>query len=109
MTEPLQEAQDTLVKLFKDIYFKAGAPLSFKDELQVRGTAAALVSAITREVLAKLPKPEPAPVAPPATKPDGAGDPFQRKPADPPAPPEKKGFFSGLVQSKVVPSPHKKK
>lgn len=110
--DPLQEAQNTLVKLFKDVYFKAGSPLSYKDELQVRSTVATLVRAIRQDVMSELKKA--APPAPVAARPEQSGDPFPLKAAPVPAAAapavqQKKGFFSGLVQSKIVPSPHKKK
>lgn len=111
---PMLLAQETLVKLFRDVYWKAGAPLSFPDELKIRSTVQTLVQAIRDEVIASIPQPSPlvqqllAPSPLPGT---GAGDPFPSKPAAVPkeAPaPEKRGFFSGLLKSQTVPDPHKK-
>lgn len=116
MAEPLKEAQENLVKLFRDVYFKAGAPLSYGDEMRVRSTVETLVKAIRDEVIQRAPPPPP--LAKPAEPQSagGSGDPFpQQKGAQAhpaakatPEPPPKRGFF-GLVKSQVVPDPHKKK
>ena len=115
MAEPLKEAQENLVKLFRDVYFRAGAPLSYGDECRVRSTVETLVKAIRDEVISQMPPP-PAPPKPAPAEAQAAGDPFPQPKgthahaaAKAPEPPPKRGFFGGLVKSSVVPDPHKKK
>lgn len=106
MSKIISEAQENLVKLFRDVYFKAGSPLSYKDEMSLRSVVQNLVSGIRDEVLSELEARKPAPAPPPA-----GGDPFPAKTA-PPAPKpveEKRGFFGNLLGSKVVENPHAKK